>query len=147
MVGIHILFILVVLKKIEDNTYFVGQVKMSFIMEPINRTTLQGLKAKRDKWVRTTVELIYTYVISTAEEGRHTSYRFVLIKPNGVGILQNIIELLCRLKSLFPDCAVSHQIMGMLRDGTFCDIKTVKGSDLNPGWERHIHEYIVVDWA
>jgi hypothetical protein len=107
-------------------------------MEPVSRSTLLGLKAKKEEEERiqmigSIIYNIYRQVNQTAMTTTNTTYKIPIqdMTRHNFEIEDNIPDILDRLRNLFPDSKV--------------ELKDIS---------RHLHgntydeqEYIVIDWS
>jgi len=61
--------------------------------------------------------------------------------------INNMSDILAGLRSLFPDCAVSHTLLCQAKDGKMYDVAKLDDAVL-PFVDRALdHSYIVIDWS
>ena len=167
------------LVKLNDDIFlFNYQNKMSLI--PYSRENMRAFKVMRDEEENvmkkdSIVKKIYSDAVMCAENGDSLYRRPLGNGSNGWGsisvssninnynthllsrnitkeyVVENMDEIIMRLRSLFPDCAVEYKKVSMARgrDGKEYDISTLDDK-LAPFIDvRHARteEYIVIDWS
>lgn len=149
-------------------------------LTPFSRENMRALKSQKDEHghqrrLEEVVRNIYTSAVSFAERNAQTTYRFAIqngyqqhitipsIIPsnhnlqyipfliNNEYIVENMDEILTRLRSLFPDCSVEYKKVSMARgrDGKDYDISNLD-EKLRPFIDTaraETKEYIVIDWS
>ena len=149
-------------------------------LTPFSRENMRALKSQKDEHghqrrLEEVVRNIYTSAVSFAERNAQTTYRFAIqngyqqniaipsIIPsnhnlqsipfhiNKEYIVENMDEILSRLRSLFPDCSVEYKKVSMARgrDGKDYDISNLD-EKLRPFIDTaraETKEYIVIDWS
>jgi hypothetical protein len=117
---------------------------------PMNRATMQALKAAKDEENRqiiiaNAVSQIYRAAITYAQAHADTSYKHqanihMLCKAD-------LPPLLSQLQILFPDCTVTFQSMAQAPDGKLYDVSTMDPKFLPLINSRLNQEFIVIDWS
>ena len=135
-------------------------------MNPITRAELQMLSPQnherlRIKQIQEMVETIYSNVQTTASDTTvlaPTIYRHLLKRSNEVHYRKysdefleaNMVEILERVRTLFPDCVVKYtQLLTVVDKNGIPTYSEVTPSTCNPV-QRHnvwISSFIVVDWS
>jgi hypothetical protein len=128
----------VMLSKTEKLLFKFGILKRKMELVPVSRSTLLGLKAKKEEEERiqmigSIIYNIFNEVMRIAKTTTNTTYKIPIqdmIRRN-LKIEDNIPDILDRLRNLFPDSKV--------------ELKDIS---------RHLHgntydqqEYIIVDWS
>jgi len=117
---------------------------------PMNRATMQGLKAAKDEEhrqfiIKNAVSQIYRAAITSAQTHADTSYKHEasIIWFNKA----DLPDILSQLQILFPDCTVTLQSMAQASDGKLYDISTMDAQVLPLINSRLNQEFIVIDWS
>jgi hypothetical protein len=153
-------------------------VSITMSLTPFSRENMRTLKAEKDaeghqRKLEKIVKDIYIAALRFAEQNAETTYRFPFgnnhtthggvqipsITPHNplnyqisvAYIMENMDEILTRLRSLFTDCSVEYKKVSMARgrDGKEYDISNLD-EKLRPfidATRAQTNEYIVIDWT
>jgi len=117
---------------------------------PMNRATMQGLKAAKDEEhrqfiIKNAVSQIYRAAITSAQTHADTSYK----REANIHWFSkaDLPDILSQLQILFPDCTVTFQSMAQASDGKLYDISTMDAQVLPLINSRLNQEFIVIDWS
>jgi hypothetical protein len=120
--------------------------------QPINRVDLQQLKAKTDEQNRVNqineiINQIYSAVINQARTQTITSYNYKIHPQYSTFYEKNKDDIICGLKTLFPDCSIDYKMLSRGNDGKMYDITNID-EKMRPFINRqHDQAHIVVDWS
>jgi len=134
---------------------------MSFT--PVLRETLRGLKAEEEERLRIMKEKdrlnavegyvtqLYNDAINYAKINTNTSYIYMLPQRNNRDpedfLRDNMVDIITRLRDLFPDCSVKYTKVARGQDGSMYDISTID-EKLRPFIDsRYNQESIIIDWS
>ena len=123
---------------------------------------MRGLKAKVEEEARlyrvsSIVRNIYSYATSVAQKGE-MSHKSAIPKTQQMFgkrhqtssdpfYLENMVDILDGLRTLFPECTISHSTLSQGTDGKFYDISTLDEKVL-PFINRALDQsFIVIDWS
>lgn len=114
------------------------------MLQQFNRATLQGFRAMkieedREKVISRFMDDVKTKVIETAKNTDDTVCNYEYMNQNAQRILfgsiytndiilDNLAEVLLRLRMIFPECAVTYTECQRARDGKFYDPSTIPES-------------------
>ena len=132
---------------------------------PMSRDAMRSLKAKMEEEVRLQkikiiIDGIYYRAVTAAKVKTDTSFKMEIPKTHVmVGpvrhqgyvsdpfYIENMVDILDGLRTLFPDCTVSHSTLSQGTDGNFYDISTLDEKVL-PFVNRALDQsFIVIDWS
>lgn len=151
--------------------------KSNMSLTPFSRENMRTLKSQKDeeghqRKLEKVVKDIYIAAVRLAEQTTESTYRFILANNFTCGgvsipsitsnhqlsfqitkeyIVENMDEILSRLRILFPECSVEYKKVSMARgrDGKDYDISNLD-EKLRPFIDTtraHTNEYIVIDWS
>jgi hypothetical protein len=114
---------------------------------PISRDSMrtlreQTLEEDRKVKIQTTVSIIYSGAVNTAQKSTYSKYLYEFSDhhPDAEFYRTHMSEIVAELQSLFPDCSVKHTR----------DIREISDIDEQRTQLTRFHqsgEYIVVDWS
>jgi len=150
-------------------------------MLSFSRETMRALKAQKDEEIKnmkidfiikqihsgavqsaeTNTETIYKYMIDTNYNANHfgginvpsncPSKQSIWSQINKENVVENMEEILNRLRGLFPDCVVEYKKVSLARgrDGKEYDISTLDDK-VRPFIDTscaRTNSYIIIDWS
>ena len=89
------------------------------------------------------VRLIYYNSLNT----REITYYCYAIPPNDSFYKTNMLKILARLSSLFPDSKVVHTLLAIGSDGKYYDIEKLSEDALSKVNVALDQSYILIDWS
>ena len=132
-------------------------------LTPLLRETLRGLKAEEEEKMRfqlinNCVNNLYEAAVRKAKISTDTVYSYTLPpfpidKRTGIAVPQpefhrdNMVDILIRLRDLFPDCSVKYTKVARGQDGRMYDISTMDEKVLAFIDKRHNEECIIIHWT
>jgi hypothetical protein len=130
------------------------------MFKPISRQEMRNLKCQVDEEIRiekiqTILRDIYNTVTNYARSNTNTTYEYKVPHPQEKSpdrytnefYIKNMIEILTNLEKLFPDCSVSHSVLGRGRDGKLYDLSKLDDRTIPLVTNVLANSYIVIDWT
>jgi len=120
-------------------------------LTPITRDTMRMLKAhndevQRSKQLQHIVEQIYYSAITASTTQVTTAFNWMV--PTGAAFyINNMPDILKKLRDLFPGCEVTHALLAQGINGKMYDISKLNAQTLPLVSKALENSYIVIDWS